>query len=145
MNKFFAIIILAVIIVGGYFLFSKTYQETSMPADEQALSQKSAEKAPIKEKIITYTDAGYSPSSLQIKVGETVIFKNESSQSMWPASAIHPAHNDYPTTGGCIGSAFDACQGVQPDDNWSFRFDIVGNWKYHDHLNPKNFGAIVVE
>lgn len=146
MNKIFAIIILAVIIVGGYFLFSKTYQETSMPADEQVISQKSAEKAPIKEEIIiTYTDAGYSPSSLEIKAGDTVVFKNESSQAMWTASAMHPSHKEYPTTGGCIGSTFDACKGVQSGDSWSFKFDIVGNWKYHDHLNPKSFGSIIVQ
>ena len=64
---------------------------------------------------------------------------------MWPASAMHPSHKEYPTTGGCLGSAFDACKGVKPGESWPFKFDIAGNWKYHDHLNPKNFGAIIVQ
>lgn len=146
MNKVFIVIIIAIIAVGGYFILKPSYRETPMPVEEEAVSQKSAEKAPnAEEKIVTYTDTGYSPSPLQIKIGDTVIFKNESSQSMWPASAMHPTHKDYPTTGGCLGSIFDACQAVQPGDSWSFKFDIAGDWKYHNHLNPKNFGAIIVK
>ena len=129
----FAIIIIAIVIIGGYSLIN------NKPEQVETATQVA------EEKVITYTDAGYSPSSLQVKQGETVIFKNESSQSMWPASAMHPTHKDYPTTGGCLGSTFDACKGVQPGDSWPFQFDIAGNWKYHDHLNPKNFGAIIVQ
>ena len=140
MNKVIVtIIIIAVVVAGGYFLFSGTYQETSMPADDQSVSQSPTDR------VIIYTDAGYSPSPLEINIGDTVVFKNESSLAMWPASAMHPTHKDYPTTGGCLGSTFDACKGVQPGDSWSFKFDIAGNWKYHDHLNPKNFGAIIVK
>lgn len=150
MNKIFAIIVIAVVIVGGYFLIKKgapksgtTVSETS---NNEVSSQSSASQAQIaEEKIITYTDTGYSPSSIQIKQGGTIIFKNESSQSMWPASSMHPTHKDYPTTGGCLGSTFDACKGVQPGDSWSFKFDIAGNWKYHDHLSPKSFGIIIVQ
>ena len=140
------IIIIAIVVLGGYFIFSGTYQETSMPAEEQPISQSSVGQTPNEEaNVITYTDTGYSPSDLEITAGETVIFKNESQQSMWPASAMHPTHKDYPTTGGCLGSTFDACMGVQPGDSWSFKFDIAGNWKYHDHLSPKNFGTIIVK
>ena len=143
MNKIIvAIIIIAIVVLGGYFLLKKTPEQTT----QESASQPSAEQTQTeKANTITYTEAGYSPSSLPIRAGETVVFKNESSQSMWPASAMHPTHKDYPTTGGCLGSAFDACMGVQPGDSWSFKFDIAGNWKYHDHLSPKNFGAIVVE
>ena len=137
MNKIFIIIVIAIIVTGGYLFLKKTPELVSQPP---------AEKTPVaEEKVITYTDAGYSPSPLQIKIGDTVVFKNESSRSMWTASAMHPSHQDYPTTGGCLGSTFDACQGVQPGDIWSFKFDIAGNWKYHNHLNPENFGAIIVE
>ena len=134
------IVILIIIIVGAYFVI-KSATRPSMPVLQVSENKTSVTK----ESVITYTDAGYSPSALEIKAGETVTFKNESQQSMWPASAIHPTHKDYPTTGGCLGSAFDACQDVQPSDIWSFKFDIAGNWKYHDHLIPKNFGAVTVK
>ena len=135
MNKIFAIIIIAVVIVGGYFLVKKDAPKLATPvletSNNEVASQSSTDQISVtKEKTITYTDAGYSPSPLEINTGDTVIFKNESSQSMWPASAMHPTHKDYPTTGGCLGSTFDACKGVQPGESWPFKFDIAGNWKY---------------
>lgn len=139
MKKLIAgIVILAVVILIGYL----SLNNPASPSQEN--NPAPAAEAPT-ENVVTYTDAGYSPTPLAIKIGETVTFKNESSRSMWPASALHPTHREYPTTGGCIGSTFDACRGVQKGDFWSFKFDIAGTWRYHDHLNPGSFGAIIVE
>lgn len=129
-----AVIVVAVIALGGYFLFKRSYQ-----------SPITQETPPAEQEVVTYSDSGYSPGTLTIKVGATVVFKNESSRSMWTASAIHPIHRAYPTTGGCIGSTFDACQGIQPSGSWSFKFDIAGTWKYHNHLSPGDTGTIVVK
>lgn len=150
-------IIIAVVMLGGYFLLRGMYQPTTgekttsqssvseQPSDE-ATPQSSISQTPdVMENVITYTNTGYSPVTLQIKKGETVTFKNQSSRSMWTASAGHPTHLGYPTTGGCLGSIFDACKGVQPDDSWSFMFDISGTWKYHNHLSPGDTGTVVVE
>lgn len=166
MNKtIITIIIVALIVLGGYFLLQNTNQSvtpaTQSSSDEEAKetkkestleqsnqqpsSQSSAEQMPAEGKVVIYTDAGYAPVTLQIKKGETVVFKNQSSQSMWTASAFHPTHTVYPTTGGCLGSTFDTCKGVQPNENWSFRFDISGTWKYHNHSNPGDIGTVVVE
>ena len=146
MNKtIVAIVVVAVVVLGGYLLFKGAYRTTpSVP--QQPTSQSSAEQAPVaEEKVVVYTDAGYSPATLTVKNGETVTFKNQSSQSMWTASAGHPAHRVYPTTGGCLGSTFDACKSIQPGDSWSFKFDIPGSWGYHNHLNPGDTGIIVVQ
>lgn len=94
---------------------------------------------------ITFISSGYSPATLTVKKGTIVTFKNGSAGQVWPASAMHPTHAVYPTTGGCIGSTFDACRGIEPGGSWSFTFGVVGSWKYHDHLNPSFTGAIVVE
>jgi plastocyanin len=136
MNKtIITIIIVAVVLVGGYFLFKGTSEPTlSVP---ETLSEEKA--------VVTYTDTGYAPATLQIKKGETVVFKNQSSQSMWTASAFHPTHMVYPTTSGCLGSTFDACKGVQSNENWSFKFNISGTWKYHNHLSPGDIGTIIVQ
>ncbi|MEK7162899.1 MAG: hypothetical protein AAB696_01275 [Patescibacteria group bacterium] len=153
MNKIIiAIIVVVVVALSGYFFLKGAYQ-TAAPVI-QPLPQSPTEQAPVAENnnpvaennnVVIYTDAGYTQNSLQIKAGETVIFKNQSSRVMWTASAAHPTHRVYPTTGGCIGSTFDACKGIQLGDSWSFRFDIKGTWKYHDHLTPGNFGAIIVQ
>ena len=145
MNKFFIAIIIAIIVVGGYFIFKKSPEQTP----QESVSPLSVEKASVastaEEKVIIYTDAGYSPSPLEINIEDIVVFKNNSSQSMWPASSRHPSHDEYPTTGGCLGSAFDACKAVQSGDSWSFKFDISGTWKYHDHLHSSDFGTIIVQ
>lgn len=93
---------------------------------------------------VTFSDAGYSPSGVTIKKGDSVMFKNGSATETWPASAMHPTHAVYPTTGGCIGSTFDACRGLAAGESWSFQFNEVGKWNYHDHLNPTKFGSVTV-
>jgi len=94
---------------------------------------------------ITYSLFGYSPSTLEISKGTTVTFKNSAETSMWPASVIHPTHKEYPTTGGCVGSTFDACKEIAKGESWTFTFDKVGSWKYHDHLLPSRTGTITVK
>ena len=160
MNKsIITIVIVAVVVLGGYFLLRGTFPAMDFGSRDiqpmapipQTSNQQATPQPPVgqtpatKENAIIYTDAGYSPSTLTVKKGETVTFKNQSSQSMWTASAVHPTHRAYPTTGGCLGSTLDACKGVQPGNDWSFRFDISGTWKYHNHLSPGDTGTIVVE
>lgn len=87
--------------------------------------------------IITYDGSGFSPKPITVKAGATVVFKNESSSDMWPASAPHPAHTDYP--------GFDALKPIKPSESYSFTFMRIGTWKYHNHLNPKQYGSVVVE
>ena len=151
MNKIIiAVVIVAVVLVGGYFFFFLRSQQSAPPVSEPSSDvvtpQSPVSQAPVvEERIITYTDSGYSPATLQVKKGETATFKNQSLQSMWTASAAHPTHRAYPTIGGCLGSTFDACKGVQPGDSWSFKFDIAGTWKYHNHLSPTDTGTIIVQ
>jgi plastocyanin len=95
--------------------------------------------------VVIYTDSGYQPQSLTIKKGDAVTFNNKSTQGMWTASALHPTHKEYPTTGGCIGSTFDSCASTLPGTAWSFTFDMPGTWRYHNHVHPGHYGSITVE
>jgi plastocyanin len=85
---------------------------------------------------VSMTDAAFVPNTLTIKKGDTVKFTNNGTKAIWPASAPHPTHTDYP--------AFDPKKGVAVGESWSFTFTLVGTWKYHDHLNPTRFGSISV-
>jgi plastocyanin len=171
MNKtIITIVVVAVAVLGGYFLLKGTpqtppsvsqttnQQPTTQPkalkpsVSEQPSQQQPTSQPPaVKENLVTYTDSGYSPSTITIKKGETVNFKNQSSLSMWPASAMHPTHRVYSGTSldehcpDTTGTAFDACKGFLPGQSWSFTFNKTGTWKYHDHLNPSSTGTIVVE
>ncbi|GEM_PF-4082325 len=100
---------------------------------------------------IVYADSGFSPARLTVKAGTTVTFKNKSSSPSWPASNIHPTHELYDGTSlvehcrNGTSNTFDACREIAPGSSWSFKFDKVGSWKYHDHLNPGQKGAVVVQ
>ena len=85
---------------------------------------------------ITITALGFYPATLKVKAGTSVEFLNNDNKPRWPASNPHPTHTDLP--------GFDAGRALQPGESWSFVFDKVGTWKFHDHLNSKAQGAITV-
>ena len=114
--------------------YSATQQTTPVP--------QSTAKADV---TIEITNDGFNPASITINKGQTVEFVNRDSALHWPASAMHPTHSEYPTTGGCVGSSFDACHGLQNGERFVFTFDQIGTWKYHDHLNITKFGSIEVK
>lgn len=85
---------------------------------------------------ISYDGTKYTPSTLNIKQGDIVRFKNNSKDSFWPASAPHPEHTDYPE--------FDAKSALAAGKTFEFKFTKVGTWKFHDHIKPSAFGSITV-
>ncbi len=82
------------------------------------------------------TKDGFFPSTLTINQGDTVIFTTQLDQAFWPASDPHPTHDIYPE--------FDPKHPVDPDKSWSFKFDRIGSWKFHNHLDPSSRGVINV-
>lgn len=108
---------------------------------------------------VTYSDSGYSPLTITVKKGDTVVFENNSSRMLWMASAVHPTHKAYPGSDiakcgttqsfdpaqGKAAGMFDACKGYPSDVPWGFQFNEIGTWKYHNHLQPNHTGTIVVE
>ncbi len=85
---------------------------------------------------VNITSSGFQPASITVKKGTSVTFVNDDTKPRWPASAPHPSHTDYPQ--------FDPKQAIPPTDSWEFTFDKVGTWRYHDHLNPTQFGSVTV-
>jgi len=100
---------------------------------------------------VRITAGGFEPGTLTVRRGDTVIFRNNTSSPVWPASAVHPVHMAYPGSGieKCgtteAGNIFDACGGLEQSDTFSFQFGENGTWRYHNHLNPSMTGTIVVE
>ncbi len=96
---------------------------------------------------VTYDGKSFSPSAITIKKGGTVAWNNEGTTDMWVASAQHPNHTMYSgtsRTGHCPDTsktAFDQCAG---GNNYTFEFNKVGTWNYHDHLNASVFGSVTV-
>ncbi|HEX3095828.1 MAG TPA: cupredoxin domain-containing protein [Patescibacteria group bacterium] len=86
---------------------------------------------------VTYDGTAFSPSSLTIKNGDVVIFKNTGDSSFWPASDPHPTHTNYPE--------FDAKKAIPAGQTYQFKFTKTGTWGYHNHLNPAAHGTIIVK
>ncbi len=98
--------------------------------------------------LITFADdgRGFSPSEVSIPKGARVRFLNDSSAAVWPASGVHPTHSLYPgkEPSDCLGSSFDACQGLKQGEFFDFTFNYAGEWRYHDHIHAYNTGVITV-
>jgi len=155
-----------VLVAAGWFLFQNNYangptigddteevvtNEVPVPGSDVDEMIVEDDEVQLGSPVVSFDGGAYSPSTLEIEVGTTVVFENNSeSREMWPASALHPTHTLYP--GSSIAkcgteeadSIFDACGVIAPGGFYSFTFGEVGEWKYHDHLSPSAFGTIVV-
>ena len=154
----FTAIVLVVMLASWFFLKNKrdvvgtpTPTASSVPTLSVSPESTLSPTPVISGNVITYMDSGYSPSTITIKKGETVTWKNEGSKPMWTASAMHPTHRVYPGTdiSACgtqtLLPMFDSCGRIESGQSWSFTFNNVGTWGYHNHLDSSKFGKVVVE
>lgn len=100
---------------------------------------------------VTITETGFVPKTFTIKQGDSVTWTNTRTGASWPASALHPSHDVYPGSGiSKCGTdeerdIFDACEGLREGESYTFTFNEVGSWNYHDHLITSFSGRVVVE
>jgi plastocyanin len=129
-HKFLMMSIGVVCLVGAYFLY--------IQSQNASVSQKVAVVEEMGEPSVTIvrTDAGYEPKEVTIKKGDIILFKNESKEFHWPASDLHPTHGIYPE--------FDPLRPLAQGEDWKFKFDAVGAWKFHDHIRANKVGTVTV-
>ena len=118
--KFIFIVVLA-IVAGGLFYFFNTKLDSRSSMEYTIILDKD----------------GFKPASLTIEKGDTVVFKSTSGKQFWPASDLHPSHTIYPE--------FDPKMPIEASDSWSFKFNKVGEWGFHDHLWSVFKGKIIVK
>lgn len=163
-NAVIAIIVIILALAGGYWYWGSMQETNTTGSQDTSLTGTDASNdtdlngsgslsgdvsvdvgsSPV---VVTYTENGFSPSKVTIKKGQAVRFVNGATgQDTWPASAVHPTHSVYPekSANDCLGSSFDACKAVKPGESWTFTFNSVGEWRYHDHLHASKFGSVVV-
>ncbi len=116
-------------------------QATPPVADAQSQgrfsSEQDVEGVDVQVFEVVYDGVAFSPSTVSVKNGDIIIFKNNSKVDFWPASNPHPLHTDYPE--------FDPKKPVGAGKTFEFKFIKVGTWKFHDHLNPAVRGVVVVK
>lgn len=85
---------------------------------------------------VRLSEKGFSPVLTYVHPGTRVTFINDSKRAMWPASDSHPSHTLY--------REFDPMRAIPPGESWTFTFDRVGSWAFHDHLRATMRGTVVV-
>ncbi len=85
---------------------------------------------------IVISDKGFTPPVITVKVGTKVTWFNKDVQPHWPASDPYPENSDLPN--------LNAKNGLKQGETYSYVFDQVGHWGYHDDLNPELTGTVIV-
>ena len=142
------IILILLVGIGIFFTISNISKSNKISPNNSGSTANSSSQNP---NTIEISSSGFNPQTLTIQKGETLVFKAVDSSNRWPASDIHPTHKAYPGSDiqKCfedgISNIFDSCGGLSEGSSFEFIFDEVGNWKYHDHLQPGKKGTIIVQ
>jgi len=140
MNNKVAVIVIAVLILGGGILYlyknQMAYKSPAAPTLTPISTPTQSLDKSAKEVTVEITASGFQPKAVTIKADTKVVWVNKSGATVSINSADHPTHLVYPPLN----------LGVVEDGNSaSLVFDTVGTFKYHNHLNPSQTGTIVVE
>ena len=136
MQRKIAIIVVAVLVIGAgvYFMLQ---QSSPAPSNTNTSTTTSpAADTQVASATIAYTDNGFTPETVTVKSGQTIAIKNDSSTEVQFDSDPHPIH----TTNKELNVEI-----VAPGEVKTFTVTKTGTFGYHNHLNPKQTGSIVIE
>jgi len=141
-NVMLTIIVIAVVVLGGWFLIRSQQTPTSTssvltPTSTESSAPSASEGATAQEEnIVEITPNGFLPQGITIKTGESVTWQSKDMVDHTVNSALHPTHLEYPPLN--LGV-------IKPGESKSLTFPEAGTYKYHDHLNPSLFGSVTVQ
>ncbi|MEK7659234.1 MAG: hypothetical protein AAB338_01085 [Patescibacteria group bacterium] len=126
---FLTVLILS-LFAGAVFFFSR-----DLPKNQQA--NFNGPKFSSRVYTVFYTSGVFSPTNLQINVGDTVRFLNDSILAIRVVSDPHPAHDDLP--------GFDSISDIPAQGVFSFTFTKRGIFDYHNEKRIEQKGTIIVK
>lgn len=109
-------------------------QETSSNSDTDANSSGTTDETG-ETATITFTNDGFTPSTLTVKKGTKVTVVNNSSDDVQFSSDDHPTHREDPEIN---------METLQPGESGSFTVSTVGTHGFHDHIDDSKTGTLVV-
>ncbi len=143
MQKNKNLIVIVVIIVGILVLLftgntskPETVQLPIPVVTKESIQSSTTVPSAITEVTIKATENSFEPMTITIKGGTRVVWVNESGSVSNVSSSPHPAHTDYPSLN---------LEDFKDGASVSLVFDTAGTYKYHNHLNAKQYGTITVE
>ena len=87
--------------------------------------------------IIEFTNRGFSQQAYRVPAGSTVTVQNNSSRPLQFSSDDHPAHTDEPALN---------TPTIRPGETTTFVApDAPGEYGFHNHINARFTGVLVVE
>lgn len=131
------VVVVLVLVAIGWLLLGNNNQSNNDATQKQTTTDNPSTDVTREDKLVTYTNSGFSPSSLTIKQGATVTFRNDSDNPLWVASNPHPTHTGL--------SGFDAGKNFDKGETYTFTFTKTGTWGYHNHPNSADTGEVIVE
>ena len=133
--------LLVLIGTGGYYLVTKNGAGTPDTAavtadgDSQAASANKATNS--KAVTIVYTDTGFAPAALTVKLGSTVRFFNQSKEKLWVM--VSPSKDPAKML-----AEFDENGSILNGQGWEFTFTKTGTFDYQNYMSPKKMGSVTV-
>lgn len=139
--------VVALVLLGGVFLFKKTMiskqpvtTENIIPSLKLEITvtpEASASTKPAASQVeVVLGASGFSPATVTIKAGTKVVWTNKSGGMETVNSDPHPQHTDYPPLN--LGR-------FAAGESLSLVFEKAGTYKYHNHLDASQRGTVVVE
>ncbi|HLB66775.1 MAG TPA: cupredoxin domain-containing protein [Candidatus Saccharimonadales bacterium] len=135
------LVLLALLIVAGAGAFlaisgddEKATTETSKPAGPVSTARETAKE--VQTVTITYTDSGFSPSTLFVNAGDSVLIKNDSSNDLDFESNPHPVHTD--------NTELNAGT-IENGGSKTITLTEPGTWGFHNHDNSAHSATVEVK
>lgn len=127
----FLIILVLVLFAGAVLILGK-----DRPRDNAAVVKNNS--LPFSSRIYTvfYSGGVFSPTNLQINVGDTVRFFNDGLFAIRIISDPHPEHNELP--------GLDSISDIPSQGVFSYTFTQRGIFGYHNEKKPEQKGTIIV-
>lgn len=132
--------IVVILVIAGIFVLvqnsgnKKANNSTTSSDNTSTTNQTSSEAS--SSGTITYSDSGFSPSTLTIKAGGQLTVTNSSSSTVQFDSEPHPIHTDNNELN--IGT-------INAGESKTVTLNKTGDWGYHNHLDSGQKGRVTVK
>jgi plastocyanin len=105
---------------------------------DNTTQQPQAQNATPTEAVIEITPNGFMPSTLRVKSGTKVTWRNSTEEPRRVAADPYLTHDSFPD--------LDSLEALSQNDTFSFVFADNGQYRYHENSRPNDFrGVVIVE
>jgi plastocyanin len=135
-KKLIVVLVTVVVIAGGVWAYFAMQPNASAPQNETKNTNTNSTDTQSNTSTsneITYTDNGFSPDNLTVKVGSTITIKNQSSGPLQFSSDDHPTHTKDPELN---------LSAISAGGEQTLKLTKAGAWGFHNHLKASDSGTI---